>query len=89
MDWIGFILCVVWIGSVQREFSQSLKSMLSLELILSLLVGSWQFLLAALDCLSAILVNPVRLHNGLDGLECQLSTSLNYSVAHLSRHDLH
>ena len=63
--------------------------MLSFELIRSLLIGSWQFLLDVFDCLSAIVVNPVRLHYGLDGLQCQLSTSLNYSVLYLSRHDLH
>jgi hypothetical protein len=85
----GLVLCVVWIGGVQKKFFRYVKSMLALELVLSSLIGSWQLLLAALDCLSAIVVNPVRLHNGLDGLQCQLSTSLNYSDVHLSRHDLH
>ena len=63
--------------------------MLSHELILSLLICSWQFLLDVFDCLSAIVVNPVRLDYGLYGLGCQFSTSLNYSVAHLFCHDLH
>ena len=54
-----------------------------------LLIASWQFLFDVFDCFREIVVNPVRLHYGLDSLECQLSTSLNYSVLHLSRHDLH